>query len=81
MKARPKSGRWRMPKPKCRSQTSSRRSGALWPETGDADESAKAKEIDRLLLSSLRYWQVERDLIEQRMAQLPRARTRFNRSL
>ena len=71
MKARPKSGGWRMPNPKCRSQTSSRRSGALWPETGDADESAEAEEIDSLLLSSLRYWEVERDLMEERMAQLP----------
>jgi hypothetical protein len=36
-----------------------------------ADESAQAEEIDNLLLSSLRYWEVERDLIEERMAQLP----------
>jgi hypothetical protein len=73
MKARPKSGGWMA--------TSSRRSGPLWPETGDADESAQAEEIDSLLLSSLRYWEVERDLIEERMAQLPCARTRFNRSI
>jgi hypothetical protein len=33
----------------------------------DDDESAQAEEIDRLLLSSLRYWEVERDLIEERM--------------
>jgi hypothetical protein len=39
---------------------------------GDADESAQAEEIDRLLLSSLRYWEVERDLIEERIAQLGR---------
>jgi hypothetical protein len=60
-----------MPKPNCRWQTSSRRSGALRPETGDADGSAQAEEIDSLLRSSLRYWEVERDLIEERMAQLP----------
>jgi hypothetical protein len=34
----------------------------------DDDECAQAEEIDRLLLSSLRYWEVERDLIEERMA-------------
>ena len=34
----------------------------------DENESAQAEEIDRLLLSSLRYWAVERDLIEERMA-------------
>jgi hypothetical protein len=34
----------------------------------DDDESAQAEEIDRLLLSSLKFWEVERDLIEERMA-------------
>ena len=43
---------------------------ALSPETVDADESGQAEEIDRLLLSSLSYWEVEHDLIEERMAQL-----------
>jgi hypothetical protein len=33
-----------------------------------ADESEESEEIDRLLLSSLRYWEVERDLIEERLA-------------
>lgn len=32
----------------------------------DDNESAHAEEIDRLLLSSLRFWEVERDLIEER---------------
>jgi hypothetical protein len=34
----------------------------------DDNESAQAEEIDRLLLSSLRFWEVERDLIEERVA-------------
>jgi hypothetical protein len=34
----------------------------------DEDESAQAEDIDRLLLSSLKFWEVERDLIEERMA-------------
>ncbi len=34
----------------------------------DDDESTQAEGIDRLLLSSLRFWEVERDLIEERMA-------------
>ena len=33
-----------------------------------ADESTESEETDRLLLSSLRYWEVERDLIEERLA-------------
>ena len=41
-------------------------------ETIDEIESAEVEEIDRLLLSSLRYWEVERDLIEERMAAVSR---------
>jgi hypothetical protein len=44
----------------------------LQPETLDDNESAQAEAIDRLLLSSLRYWEVERDLIEERMAAISR---------
>jgi hypothetical protein len=59
---------WRTSKPRHRSQGWSKRSGASRPEILYANESARAEEIDRLLLSSLRYWEVERDLIEERMA-------------
>jgi len=34
----------------------------------EGDELAEAEAIDKLLLSSLRYWEVERDLIEERLA-------------
>jgi hypothetical protein len=34
----------------------------------DGNESVQVAEIDRLLLSSLRFWEVERDLIEERVA-------------
>ena len=54
------------------SQMSSRRPGALWTETVDADKPAWAEEIDSLLLSSLRVWEVEHDLIEERIEQLGR---------
>jgi hypothetical protein len=72
MAARPECRVSRMPKSKRRSQTSRRRLGALWPEMIDADESARDEETGSLLLSSLRYWEVERDLIEERMARLGR---------
>ncbi len=42
------------------------------PETMDDAEFAQAEETDRLLLSSLRYWEVERDLIEERVAAIGR---------
>jgi hypothetical protein len=62
-----------MPKSKGKSRTSSRRCpGTLWPETVDDEESAQAEEIDRLLVSSLKYWEVEHDLIEERLEQLGR---------
>ena len=66
--ARPKRVRWRTLKFKRRPRKLSKRSGTSQPETMDENESAQAEEIDRLLLSSLRYWAVERDLIEERMA-------------
>jgi len=34
----------------------------------DDNESAEAEGIDRLLLSALKFWEVERDLIEERRA-------------
>jgi hypothetical protein len=34
----------------------------------DDNQSAQAEQIDRLLLSALKFWEVERDLIEERMA-------------
>jgi len=36
------------------------------------DESPDAEQTDRLLLSSLRFWEVERDLIEERMGAIGR---------
>ncbi|PYJ21057.1 MAG: hypothetical protein DME92_07830 [Verrucomicrobia bacterium] len=63
-----KRARWRTLKFNRRPRKLSKRSGTSWPETMDDDESAQAEEIDRLLLSSLRYWEVERDVIEERVA-------------
>jgi len=38
------------------------------PRLEDDDESIPVEPIHSLLLSSLRYWEVERDLIEERTA-------------
>lgn len=43
-----------------------------WPEIMDNNESVEAEETDRLLLSSLKFWEVERDLIEERMTTMRR---------
>jgi hypothetical protein len=49
-----------------------KKSGKQLPEWGreiaNDDESAETEEIDRLLLSSLKFWETERDLIEERLA-------------
>jgi len=38
----------------------------------DDDDSAQFEPMHRLLLSSLKYWEVERDLIEERVAAMGR---------
>jgi len=57
-----------MSKSTCRAKKSSKRSEAWQPEFANNGESAETEEIDRLLLSSLKFWEVERDLIEERLA-------------
>ena len=59
---------WRKPKSKRRSRQSPKSSEGWRPKIMNGDESAEAEETDNLLLSSLRYWEVERDLIEERLA-------------
>ena len=68
---KPKRAKWRTLKFKRRPRKLSKRAETS-PETIDENESAEAEEIDRLLLSSLRYWEVERDLIEERVAAMGR---------
>lgn len=58
------------PKTKQRSQMSGRHLRLGWPETVDSDGSRQPEENDRLLLSALKYWEAERDLIEERVAQV-----------
>ena len=61
---RPKRAKWRTLKFKRRQRKLSKRPGTSQPETMNDNE---AEQIDRLLLSSLRFWEVERDLIEERL--------------
>jgi hypothetical protein len=61
-----------MPNSKRTSQTVEQMSGSIVAELGGTDESAQAEDIDHLLLSSLRFWEVEHDLIDERIAQLGR---------
>src|SRR5947209_18744567 len=42
-------------------------------KTIEGDESVHGEQSDRLLASALKYWEVERDLIEERLAAIRRA--------
>ena len=58
-------GRWRRAKSRRKLEKAAKGSGskALAP-----DEALHRDQPDRLLLSALNYWEVERDLIEERLA-------------
>lgn len=66
--AKSKRARWRTSKFRRRPKKLSKNMRASPPDMMDDDESVPSAEIDRLVLSSLRFWEVERDLIEERMA-------------
>ena len=57
-------GRWRRAKSRRKLQRAAKDPG---PKTLDPDEALGCDEPDRLLLSALKYWEVERDLIEERI--------------
>ena len=69
---RVKRTRWRTLKFKRRPKKLSKHMRASRLDMMDDDESVQTEEIDRLVLSSLRFWEVERDLIEERMAAVSR---------
>jgi hypothetical protein len=68
---RAKRSRWRTLKFKRRPKKLSKHLQVSPPDMMD-DDVAQTEEVDRLVLSSLRFWEVERDLIEERMAAMSR---------
>ena len=58
---------WRTAKSKRRRQRWSKRSEPWRPEKMNG-ESAEPEPTDRLLVSALRFWEVKRNLIEERLA-------------
>lgn len=63
--AGPRRGRWRRAKARRKLQKAGKDPGH---KTNVLDESLHRDQPDRLLLSALKYWEVERDLIEERLA-------------
>jgi hypothetical protein len=58
-------GRWRRAKSRRKLERAANNQGR---KTMTANESVGCDPPDRLLLSALNYWEVERDLIEERLA-------------
>jgi hypothetical protein len=56
-------GKWR----RAKSRRKLQRAKDPGPNTLDPNESFRCDQPDRLLLSALKYWEVERDLIEERL--------------
>ena len=65
--ARARRGKWRRAKARRKLQKAAKDSGK---KVTVSDETLHHDHPDRLLLSALRYWEVERDLIEERMASM-----------
>jgi len=63
--ARPRRGRWRRAKSRRKLEKAAKNSGQ---KTVAPDEAMHHDQPDRLLLSALNYWEVERELIEERLA-------------
>ena len=62
--ARPRRRRWRRAKARGKLEKATNDSG---PKTASREEVMRRDRPDRLLLSALNYWEVERDLIEERL--------------
>ena len=62
--ARRRRGRWRRTKSRRKLERAAKNQGE---KTLERDESLQDDQADRLLLSALKYWEVERDLIEERL--------------
>ena len=57
-------GRWRRAKSRRKLERTAKNQGE---KTLECDEPLQGDQADRLLLSALKYWEVERDLIEERL--------------
>jgi len=57
-------GRWRRVKSRRKLERTAKNQGE---KTLRRDEPLRGDQADRLLLSALKYWEVERDLIEERL--------------
>lgn len=64
--ARPRRGKWRRAKSRRKLEKAAKNSGQK--TVAPPEEAMHHDHPDRLLLSALNYWEVERELIEERLA-------------
>ena len=72
--ARRRRGRWKRAKSRRKLEKVAKNQGE---KTLERDESLQDDQADRLLLSALKYWEVERDLIEERLTNMRSATAAF----
>jgi len=72
--ARPRRGRWRRAKSRRKLEKAAKNSEQ---KTVAPEQAMHRDQPDRLLLSALKYWEVERDLIEERLAAIRSATAAF----
>jgi hypothetical protein len=65
--ARSRRGRWRRAKSRPTLEKAAKNSGQ---KAAAPEEAMRRDQPDRLLLSALNYWEVERELIEERLASI-----------
>lgn len=65
--AQPKRGKWRRGKSRRKLEKAAKNTGQ---KTLAPDEAMNRDQPDKLLLSALNYWEVERELIEERLASI-----------
>jgi hypothetical protein len=63
--ARPTRRRWRRTKSRRKVHRAAK---DPWQKTFERDGSPHGEQTDRLVLSALKYWEIRRDLIEERLA-------------
>jgi len=71
-------GRWRRTKSKRKIERPVKDSGQ---KTSEHNDLVNGEPADRLVLSALKYWEVERDLIDERLATIRSASRATNRTV
>ena len=71
-RARPTRRKWRRARSRRKVQRAAK---DPWQKTFERDGSPHGEQTDRLMLSALKYWEIRRDLIEERLEVIKSAPT------